>query len=500
VIFQKFTPTPRRSAPAAAPYAHQADSPASLHDVTSGSNGSCGTSIMCKGAVGYDGPTGVGTPKGITAFAAGAVDTTPPQTTITSSPSSPTNDSTPTFAFSSSEPGSTFECQVDGEGFGSCSSPYTSTALADGSHTFEVRATNAAANTDSTPASTTFTVDTQAPVITLVTPAGASLTGSATPALSGIAGTASGDSSTVNVKIYAGTGTGGTLLQTRSATRDPSTGAYSVNATTLGSGTYTAQASQSDSAGNTGLSAARTFTVDTTAPTSQASSPANTNSTTIPISYTASDAGGAGLASVELWVKTPSGAAYTEVEADNSPGASGSFSYNAVAGDGIYGFYTRAVDSLGNYEAAPASADSSTVVDTTAQPDIPPPDTTPPDIAPAQTTNDSQAIPTLQVVPPTAVFSFEKVGHDERGNSVTLTVDVPGPGTLVLFGRKVQKVRKKAVGAGPITLTVRPKRRFGSPPRDLGKAKVNVSYTPLGGAPATKATWVTFRSGRGRPG
>jgi hypothetical protein len=38
-----------------------------LHDVTSGSNGSCST-IMCKGAVGYDGPTGVGTPKGIGAF------------------------------------------------------------------------------------------------------------------------------------------------------------------------------------------------------------------------------------------------------------------------------------------------------------------------------------------------------------------------------------------------------------------------------------------------
>jgi len=38
-----------------------------LHDVTSGSNGTCSTT-MCKGAVGYDGPTGVGTPKGIGAF------------------------------------------------------------------------------------------------------------------------------------------------------------------------------------------------------------------------------------------------------------------------------------------------------------------------------------------------------------------------------------------------------------------------------------------------
>lgn len=38
-----------------------------LHDVTTGSSGKCST-VMCKGAVGYDGPTGVGTPKGIGAF------------------------------------------------------------------------------------------------------------------------------------------------------------------------------------------------------------------------------------------------------------------------------------------------------------------------------------------------------------------------------------------------------------------------------------------------
>jgi subtilase family serine protease len=78
--------------PAAGPYAHQSDSPASLHDVTSGSNGSCGASIMCNGAVGYDGPTGVGTPRGVAAFGDGAVDTTPPQTTIDSGPEGITND------------------------------------------------------------------------------------------------------------------------------------------------------------------------------------------------------------------------------------------------------------------------------------------------------------------------------------------------------------------------------------------------------------------------
>jgi subtilase family serine protease len=40
---------------------------ASLNDVTSGSNGNCGN-YLCTGVTGYDGPSGVGTPKGATAF------------------------------------------------------------------------------------------------------------------------------------------------------------------------------------------------------------------------------------------------------------------------------------------------------------------------------------------------------------------------------------------------------------------------------------------------
>src|SRR5207253_2620147 len=50
---------------------------------------------------------------------------------------------------------------------------------------------------------------------------------------------------------------------------------------------------------------------------------------------------------------------------DASPGATGSFSFTATV-DGSYDFYTRAVDKAGNYEAAPASADTSTLVDTQA--------------------------------------------------------------------------------------------------------------------------------------
>jgi subtilase family serine protease len=46
------------------PYSHTAN----LNDVTSGSNGTCPFAYWCNGEVGYDGPTGLGTPNGTTAF------------------------------------------------------------------------------------------------------------------------------------------------------------------------------------------------------------------------------------------------------------------------------------------------------------------------------------------------------------------------------------------------------------------------------------------------
>jgi len=52
------------SAPASYTYANRA----ALFDVSTGSNGSCGGGYLCTGAAGYDGPTGLGTPNGLTAF------------------------------------------------------------------------------------------------------------------------------------------------------------------------------------------------------------------------------------------------------------------------------------------------------------------------------------------------------------------------------------------------------------------------------------------------
>jgi hypothetical protein len=59
---------PRQVAyPSATLYPHVGES--SLYDVVAGNNGTCAATTECKAAVGYDGPTGVGSPLGLEAFA-----------------------------------------------------------------------------------------------------------------------------------------------------------------------------------------------------------------------------------------------------------------------------------------------------------------------------------------------------------------------------------------------------------------------------------------------
>jgi subtilisin family serine protease len=95
------------------------------------------------------------------------VDTTPPQTTITGAPANPTNSTTATFNFTSSEGGSTFECSIDAGAFAACSTGVSYPGLSEAAHSFAVRATDAAGNTDPTPATHAWTIDTTPPDTTI---------------------------------------------------------------------------------------------------------------------------------------------------------------------------------------------------------------------------------------------------------------------------------------------------------------------------------------------
>jgi hypothetical protein len=95
------------------------------------------------------------------------VDTVAPGApTVDSAPRSPTNSSTATLIFHDGEAGLLHSCRIDGGGFAACSSPTSYSDLADGSHTFGVRATDAAGNVGPE-TSRGWIVDTQPPHTTI---------------------------------------------------------------------------------------------------------------------------------------------------------------------------------------------------------------------------------------------------------------------------------------------------------------------------------------------
>ena len=126
----------------------------------------------------------VGAPFGSGAEGSEAAYVSGPETTITSGPEdgSFTADTTPSFTFEADVDNPTFECRIDAGDWGSCTSPREIGPLDDDEHTFAVRATDQYGDTDPSPATRTFTVDTVAPDTTITEgPAEGSFTTDTTP-------------------------------------------------------------------------------------------------------------------------------------------------------------------------------------------------------------------------------------------------------------------------------------------------------------------------------
>lgn len=99
-------------------------------------------------------------------------DTTPPDTAIVTAPPDPSDSSTAAFTYSSSEPGSSFECSLDEGSFQGCDpGGATYDGLGSGQHTFQVRAVDASHNVDPTPAGWSFGVVLPAPLLAPAAPA-----------------------------------------------------------------------------------------------------------------------------------------------------------------------------------------------------------------------------------------------------------------------------------------------------------------------------------------
>jgi len=81
----------------------------------------------------------------------------PPDTKLTLKPRAKTQDRTPTFKFTATVPGASFQCSIDKKPFKTCRSPYTTPAQKPGKHLLRAAAI-ANGSTDPTPAAWSFKV------------------------------------------------------------------------------------------------------------------------------------------------------------------------------------------------------------------------------------------------------------------------------------------------------------------------------------------------------
>lgn len=292
-----------------------------------------------------------------------SVDTTAPETTITAGPDGLTGSADVTFAYAGLPADDTdgFECRLVPDGgtadFASCpedGQDYTD--LDDGTYTFEVRAHDALGNTDATPVSRTFTVDTTAPDTAIT---------------AGPSGTVGPGDVTFT---YEGTPADDTdRFECRLRTADDDDPVFAScpdegrTYSDLADGTYTFEVRAIDAVDNTDLSpASETFTVDTTAPTvTIATGPATSSTaTTAVFAYDASPA--VDVDAVECRLIRPDAAdpAFAACSSTET-------TYEGLAA-GAYRFELRARDAVGNVSAV---ADWSFTVETPA---VPPAETAPP--------------------------------------------------------------------------------------------------------------------------
>jgi hypothetical protein len=259
-------------------------------------------------------------------------DTTPPDTTIIGGPSGTTTSTSASFTFSSSEAGSTFECRLDGGSFGSCTSPKAYSGLATGPHTFEVRATDAAGNTDATPAIRTWTIEATPP--------------DTTPPDTTIIGGPSGTTTSTSASFTFSSSEAGSTFECRldggSFGSCTSPKAYFG----LSTGPHTFEVRATDAAGNTDASpASRTWTIEAGTPgsgivrESVTQSVNTTAATTLTIPKPANTAQGDVLVSCVSLNGGSIGAA--GVPAGWTPLAS----VTALANPKVYGYYKVATSS-----------------------------------------------------------------------------------------------------------------------------------------------------------
>ncbi len=258
-------------------------------------------------------------------------DTTAPNTTISSGPSGATTSTSASIGFSSTERGSTYKCSLDSGSWSSCTSPKSYSGLAVGAHTFSVKATDAAGNTDASPATRSWTVQSAADT----TPPNTSIS-------SGPAATTTSTSASLS---FSATESGSSFeCKLDSGSWSACTSPKSYSGLAVGSHTFSVQAT--DAAGNTDATpASQSWTVQSAADTT----PPDTTLSSGPPSTTTSTSASFGFSATE-------GGSSFECKLDSGPWGScvSPKAYSGLA-VGSHTFSVQATDAAGNTDATPAS-------------------------------------------------------------------------------------------------------------------------------------------------
>ena len=204
----------------------------------------------------------------------------------------------------------------------------------------------------STPVTFTVGQDTSAPAVSITAPAENATVATATPSVTGTAGTAADDGQvTVTVRDPAGA-----LIASR-VVAVGTDGTWTVALAALADGAYVVTAEQTDSAGNVGTSGPRHFSVDRAAPTVTLTSPAP-GSALVGTSLTASGAAGSAsgdAATVTLAVYAGSAATGTPVRQVSGAVTGGAWTATATGLTArTYTLVARQSDAAGNVGSSSA--------------------------------------------------------------------------------------------------------------------------------------------------
>jgi YVTN family beta-propeller protein len=88
---------------------------------------------------------------------------------------------------------------------------------------------------------------------------------------------------------------------------------------------------------------------------------------------------------------------------------------------------------------------------------------------------------------PSNKFRFGRLVHDTRNGTARLQVKVPAAGSIVLFGKQVHEVRKKAGAATSLWLTIHARVELNKRLKKIHRTtvKVRITFTPTGGIAKT---------------